>query len=479
MELFKAHNRYIIYHALAVALVLAVGGVIMVNTYWHNDATQKASVLENASMIAAGFDQSRILKLSGSDQDLGSPDYLYLKEKLAKIKEANKSIRFVYLAGYRDGQPFFFADSEPVDSEDYSPPGQIYEEAEPTFSEPFFTGKSMVDGIYPDRWGVWLTALAPIFDPKNPEKVIAEVGLDIDASNRSWNLLVNSSPPMLLAIFFSILILVSFMIKKHDEDMRRLREDFSSMMVHELRSPLDNIKKIITLLLKNAASKSDVEYLNFIFHDSSTMLELVNDLLDVAKLEAGKFEVFKHPYDITMLLGERAHFFETAAKFAEITITTVADSRVPKTVSIDPARISQVINNLLSNAIKFTPSRGVVSIQALFHEKGKSIIKEAEAAGITWFISENPKNADIAENSLIVAVTNTGAGISQDKIDQLFNKFKQLKSSGTATQIRGTGLGLVVVKGIVNAHGGWAGAASRVGRGSTFYFILPLDFQNN
>ncbi len=474
MRFLKPQHRYILYHILAVVLVLVIGTVIMAKTYFYYDAIQKNEILQNASMIASGFDQHRILHLTGSEADFSSPDYLYLKDKLAKIRAANAGVRFVYLVGYRDGQPFFFADSEPDSSPDSSPPGQIYTEADTSFSTPFFTGKSIIDGIYPDRWGLFLTALAPIFDPQNPNVVIAEVGIDEDAINRSLNLLINSSPVMFPVIFFLVLIMINFILKKHDEDIKQLREDFSSMMVHELRSPLDNIKKITELLVKKKTFESDEEYLNFIFQDSSKMLELVNDLLDVAKLEAGKFQVYKQSLDITALLNERANFFKTSAQFSNVTIATCFDKQVPKKIELDPIRIDQVLNNLLSNAIKFTPAKGTVTIQALLHQKGQSIEEEAMASGIQWFINKNTKNIADAPNSLIVAVTDTGPGLSQNKIAQLFIKFKQFKVSAEAREKKGTGLGLVVVKGIIDAHHGKVGVVSQEGAGSSFYFILPV-----
>jgi len=272
-------------------------------------------------------------------------------------------------------------------------------------------------------------------------------------------------------IMGAVVVFHDITLKKQVEKMR---EDFTSMMVHELRSPLDNIKKISELLVKKKTSKSDLEYLNFVFEDSSKMLELVNDLLDVAKLESGKFEVHKQPSDIVEIIKERVNFFKTSAKLSKVAVETCFDVNIPKKIDFDTLRIGQVLNNLLSNAIKFTPQKGTVSIQALFHKQGQSIEQEAKAAGITWFIDKSTKNIPDASNSLIVAVTDTGIGLSEDKIVQLFTKFKQFKVAIEAGEKRGTGLGLVVIKGIVEAHGGVAGVASEEGAGSSFYFVLPL-----
>ena len=258
------------------------------------------------------------------------------------------------------------------------------------------------------------------------------------------------------------------------KQVEKLREDFTSMMVHELRSPLDNIKKISEVLLKKKNSKANTEYLNFVFQDSSRILELVNDLLDVAKLEAGKFEVYKQESNIMDIIRERINFFKTATKTSKVAVVTVFDKNLPEKLSFDSVRIVQVLNNLLSNAVKFTPEKGSIAIQAILHKKGQDILEEAKTAGIQWFLNQNQQTINALPDCALVAVTDTGVGLPQDKIKQLFSKFKQFGGVSDSSDKKGTGLGLVVVKGIVDAHGGLTGVASQEGKGSTFYFTLPL-----
>lgn len=257
------------------------------------------------------------------------------------------------------------------------------------------------------------------------------------------------------------------------KEVERMREDFTSMMVHELRSPLDNIKKIAEILLKKETHKVHSEYLSFVFQDSSRMLELVNDLLDVAKLEAGKFEIYKQPSNITEIVKERVSFFKTSAKFSNVKIETCFDKNIPEKINFDTVKIVQVLNNLISNAIKFTPKAGKITLQALFHKQGQDISSEAKSAGIKWFLEKNLKNLGNLPDSLVMAVTDTGIGLSESKIVQLFSKFKQFRAAISEGEKKGTGLGLVVVKGIVEAHKGMVGVASEEGVGSSFYFVLP------
>ncbi|MDP3954063.1 MAG: ATP-binding protein [bacterium] len=265
----------------------------------------------------------------------------------------------------------------------------------------------------------------------------------------------------------------------HEKEVEKLREDFTSIMVHELRSPLDSIKKRIEILegAKPAEKTQDKisEIFSIIYKNSSHMLELVNDLLDAAKLEAGKFEFHKEPSDIKKLIEDRVNFFGPLAKDQGVELNYQLADTIPDKVNLDPLRIEQALNNLISNGIKFTDTGGKVTVQALLHKKGGDIIKEAGTAGIEWLLDNTASKliGDI-EDSTIIAVTDTGIGISGENIKQLFNKFKQFQSVAKRTEKKGTGLGLVIAKGIVEGHNGLIGIASQEGKGSTFYFTIPL-----
>lgn len=261
--------------------------------------------------------------------------------------------------------------------------------------------------------------------------------------------------------------------------VEQLRKDFTSMMVHELRSPLEGIRNMAELVVRRKTAfkpeKFIKEYAPLIYHSSSEMLRLINDLLDAAKVEAGKFEVIKEPADIKKIVSESVEFYRPSAEEAGIELTSVFGPYVPEKVSLDSGEISRVINNLISNALKFTPPQGRIVVQALFHKEGSPIAAEAEAARITWFIRKGEQDFTSLSDSLVVAVTDTGSGISSEGLPLLFNKFKQFRSAAVRADKKGTGLGLAIAKGIVEAHDGTIGAASDKGAGSTFYFTVPLQ----
>lgn len=263
----------------------------------------------------------------------------------------------------------------------------------------------------------------------------------------------------------------------HEKEAEKMRNDFTSMMVHELRSPLGNIKKIGEMMRSSKVledKQASSEYVSMLYESSSTMLDLVNDLLDVAKLESGKFAVEKNPADIKEILSERVKFFETTARDAGVALKLFIGGTIPNLVSVDTKRITQVMNNLLSNALIYTPKGGTVTAVCFAHKSGLAIGDEARTISAPW-VNENMSPFTISiPDSVVVAVTDTGEGITAENIEKLFNKFTQFASSSRDSEHKGTGLGLVIVKGIVEAHGGVVGVGSNVGKGSTFYFTIPL-----
>ncbi|MDO8514918.1 MAG: ATP-binding protein [bacterium] len=226
------------------------------------------------------------------------------------------------------------------------------------------------------------------------------------------------------------------------KELERLREDFTAMMVHELRAPLTVVRGTANMFLVDPqlATKTDgKELLQTMYGSVETMLSLVNDMLDVSKIEAGRFQVDKSLNNICVVVKDKVTAFSTVAKTKNIEVVLELAS-CPEFL-FDKLRISQVVNNLLSNAVKFTPEGGEIKVKI---------------------------SAD--SNAIKIDVTDTGEGMSQDKVNQLFSKFKQLGTNKDG----GTGLGLVIAKGIIEAHGGKIIVSSQPGLGSTFSIILPV-----
>lgn len=235
----------------------------------------------------------------------------------------------------------------------------------------------------------------------------------------------------------------------HDEteahELDRMRDEFTAMMVHELRTPLTTISYGTNDLLTDI-KKLPIDYIaktiGVIQSTTGEMLGLVNDLLDAAKIEAGKFEIEKKEDDLASLVNEKMNLFKPMAAQKGLKLESEIGN-LPK-LEFDRKRIGQTLDNLLSNAFKYT-------------DKGSIKLK-----------------AEVKDNTVQVSVIDTGDGMQAEDIPKLFNKFEQF-GKGKSGERKGTGLGLVVAKGIVEAHGGkiW-GESEGLGKGSTFAFTLPL-----
>lgn len=258
----------------------------------------------------------------------------------------------------------------------------------------------------------------------------------------------------------------------HEKDLEQMREDFTSMMVHDLRAPLDGIRKMIGMLQSQEENETAIKYFGMIFKEASTMLELVNSLLDIAKLESGQFEIFREEASLQELINEKVAYYTPLAANNKITLKTQISQDLPQKSSFDLVRIGRVLNNLISNALKFTPKAGEIAIAAFQHKSAENVFQEAKKADIVWRVSPaDPKILNLP-NCLIVAVTDNGCGLKKEDLKIIFEKFRQSSNKGLGER-HGTGLGLTIARGILQAHGGILEVASIYSEGTTFWFTLP------
>ena len=236
------------------------------------------------------------------------------------------------------------------------------------------------------------------------------------------------------------------------KELEKLKSDFVANVTHELRTPLVIIQQNLAVLTESVTGKLDEDQKRF-FNNAASNAErlrsLINDMLDMASLEAGKFKLHPAMADINEAVNTTVSFLERWAINKHITLQR---QLLPNKTElfIDKDRIAQVITNLVSNALKFTPEGGRISVCL------------SERAPDTYFNCE----------AIEISVTDTGCGIEAKDLEKIFNKFEQVQRSQPA-EARGTGLGLSIVKEIVSMHGGRVRVTSEVGKGSTFSFILP------
>jgi len=190
----------------AIPLVL-IGCWIATEVSGHRtDARLRGDLLARARTAARAVDLERLPRLSGSAADLESPDYTYLHEQLARIRSANPDCRFLYLMGRAGDRAFFRVDSEPPDSEDFSAPGDLYEDFAPEAIPHYFSGEGITEGPTPDAWGVWVSALVPLPDPRTGE-VSTILGMDVAAETWASYIAVARLWPIFVALLLTLLLL--------------------------------------------------------------------------------------------------------------------------------------------------------------------------------------------------------------------------------------------------------------------------------
>jgi signal transduction histidine kinase len=237
------------------------------------------------------------------------------------------------------------------------------------------------------------------------------------------------------------------LLEEQNTELKKLvqmKDDFLAIASHDLRSPFNAILGFSNLLLEDEdLQPSHKESVEIIQYSANIQLDYINDILNILTLESGKIKLNKYTFSIKSVLDNSIKMLGILAKKKNITITTNVDNDFE--LELDFEKISQVLNNLIGNAIKFTPSGGNIEV---------SVIKNSL-------------------NQVEFHVKDSGIGISRDVIPSLFSKYTKTHKSGTEGEA-GTGLGLAICKNLINLHGGNIFVESTQGKGSDFYFYLPI-----
>ncbi len=234
--------------------------------------------------------------------------------------------------------------------------------------------------------------------------------------------------------------------------MYEIQKDFSSTISHELRTPLASIKLAIDIVLSGTAGELtdyQKDFLNKAKLSVDRLKLLIDDILDLSKLEYGGIRLNKQLYDINAVVKEVANVLEPLAKEHDLELKVFLDSSLPK-VPLDQHRVNQVLNNLINNAINYTEIGSIHVVTSVHEDK----------------------------NYIQVCVKDTGIGIDDNDVAKLFKKFQQL-GDPAKRKTGGTGLGLAICKEIVEQHGGRIWVTSKKEQGSEFHFILPLSGETN
>jgi len=214
--------------------------------------------------------------------------------------------------------------------------------------------------------------------------------------------------------------------KEKAELVSQFKSEFLANMSHEIRTPMNGILGFVEQLEKHETHPERLKQFKMIRSSGNSLLHIINDILDFSKIESGKMELEEHPISLHEIISETTGIFSELIGSKEIHFTKETDAMIPGCIMGDQLRIKQILFNLLSNAVKFTPQKGHIHLDA---------------------------KLDTASNEISIAISDTGVGVAQDKIDHIFEAFSQQDTS-TTRKYGGTGLGLSIASNLLQKMGG-------------------------
>ena len=246
-------------------------------------------------------------------------------------------------------------------------------------------------------------------------------------------------------------VALSFEDVTQQREAEQAKSDFTAQIVHDLRGPLSGIQGTLEFVLSQEGSKLDSLYADLLqeaYRETERMMGLINEILDFSKIQSGNFAVEREPVRLAGVLKRAVRSLQSVAARDEIFLLSAHGRDVPQIIG-SVEKLTQAVINLISNSLKFTPKQGLISVGAQIERSG-----------------------DVAE-AIVITVTDTGMGIRAEEIEKIFEKYKQSKNKSLRGG-GGTGLGLYIVKQIVEAHGGDVSVASIEGVGTSMVLRLPV-----
>ena len=457
--MFQNKNRHHPRLYLAIAVTLTAGSLFFasMNAYRGAKASEERTLIVRTETMTLALDPREILLLAGDATDKKNPSYISIKHQFEKLREANKDVRFIYIAGRDNKQTsknniFFYLDSEPEGSSNYSDPGQSYPEASDEFHDVFVTGYSNFEGPLKDQWGTWVSAFVAIRHPVTGE-VFAVLGVDIDAREYQKRIALVVAVPVLFISILFVVFFVGYKIYRREEELVALKTEFISIASHDIRSPLTGISWATREFLqdKRLAGLPDVLEMLMLMNKTMTdLLKTIDGIMDFSHLEHGEYS--KLQFSDTDLSAIVLGSVEMMVLFArEKGVTLLLDDSWTESVPFvgDQEKIKRAIANIISNAIKYSPAGGGVHIGYQKKDVGQCM-------------------------SHIISITDTGTGIPKEDQKKLFTKFFRAHVADTTVR-PGTGLGLYFAKQFIELHGGTIFFESEKDKGTTFHITLPTE----
>ncbi len=462
-------NRKIVKNFTILGLFLIIGfGFYQIYYMLQFKENEYADLVRLGNTCAAMLPTEDLKSLHAQPSDTALLAYVGLKNTLQSVIKVNSQASFAYLFKISDGKIYFIADSEPAGSDNYSPPGQMYNEATS------LDLTLMQDNAVPivehssDRWGKWVSILVPVHDPKTG-KHIAVFGLDFNAHEWMWRIyykVILSVLIVLLAIMAFIFILVIsnkskllqleveklkdteqnlLVANAKAEESNRLKTAFLNNMSHEIRTPLNAIVGFAGLLENKDVSDEDrALYLKYVLTSSERLLQTLGDILELSRLQTAKDKAPHTGVNLIDTISNVAIMYKKQAHEKGLQFQLkLSDSETLSSIQSNAGYLVSILHKLLSNAVKFTDT-GSIEVGCY-----------------------------LKDSAAIVYVKDTGIGVDVKKHPFIFDEFRQVYESNSRNY-DGNGLGLNIAKRLVNILGGEIFVTSNGNKGSIFSFTIPI-----
>lgn len=439
--LYKLLHNSRLYLLVAAVVAVAAAIAVGITTYRGAVALFERNLIARAETIVLSLDPREIAFLAGNASDRDNPFYVSLKTKLAHSIAVNEDIRFVYLAGKREGTIFLYMDSEPEDSPQHLPPGQAYSGIDTIFHEVFETNVPIFEAPHKDTLGEWVSAYVAISHPSTGARV-AVLGIDVDAFEYRKNIAFSMATPMLLTALLFMIFLALYLRYQKEEELLYQKAEFLSIASHDLRAPLTGALWALQELQSAGGEESRERTLKNITRTLIFMKESVQGILNSSRAlteNGGNASV-----DISEVITGIVDALRFAARERNVEVVIDTSLSTPVYVDASKEKVRHIFSNLISNAIKYSHSSGTVGI---------TCVRE--------------------QDDHVISVEDRGIGMSKQDQRGIFSPGFRARN---ITETRdGMGLGLYFTKRLVEECRGRIWFVSEENMGSKFYVALPAS----